>query len=736
MSRVSVASAFGCIPLQQLSPVGADAWQATGDDPQFLARLPAPLQVETCCEVSVVIDGDGDGDAIEPVLYLDPGDGWSEATRRRLVRRDRRTWSWFGVLPVGFVQARFDPCDRPLSFGFAADGLTVETLDPAAAVLALVSADAAAHPGSAHTVLAEAARRLAIDGPAAALAWLQDGGPAAMRSPGVDYSAWRAAHDTLDAADRAALAAAVERLPVRPMVSVWLPARVAGVAGLRACVASVLAQLYPDWCLWIDLDGVVDGDVRAAAEAFSAAHRRIRIGTGAAADGDWFVPLRHAQVLRPHALLVSVEAALATGGPAIVYWDEDRDDGRGGATDPDFKPAWNPSLFLTRGYFDDTVMVAGERIRAAGGFDPARVDAVADLLLRCVAAAGPAPVRVPLLLSRLPLPADVSPATRADAVRRHLDHIDGIDIDAVAVGLHIRYPLPDPPPLVSIIVPTRDRVELLRTCVDSVLARSSYPAFELLVIDNQSEAPETLEYFATIAGDPRVRVLAHDAPFNYARINNAAVAEARGSVVALLNNDIEVLSSDWLEEMVSIALQPGTGAVGAMLYYPDDTIQHAGVVVGLGGVAGHVYSRAARGTSGHHGRAALAQDMSAVTAACLVVRTDHYLEAGGLDETLEVAFNDIDFCLRLRELGYRNVWTPHAELYHHESASRGFEDTPAKLARFHREVSRMHDKWPGVLGNDPAYHPSLSLAHGAAMALAETPRAGLRDWLQRHGRVR
>jgi hypothetical protein len=213
-----------------------------------------------------------------------------------------------------------------------------------------------------------------------------------------------------------------------------------------------------------------------------------------------------------------------------------------------------------------------------------------------------------------------------------------------------------------------------------------------------------------------------DRPFNYAAINNRAVADCHGDVVGLINNDLEVITPDWLEEMVSHAVRPGIGAVGAMLYYPDDTIQHAGVVLGLGGVAGHVYSRQPRGIAGAHGRAALVQNLSAVTAACLVVRKATYLEVGGMEERLTVAFNDVDFCLRLLKHGYRNVWTPFAEFYHHESATRGDEDTPEKLARFHAEVSRMIETWSGVLAEDPAYSPNLSLEHGNALALAWPPR--------------
>src|SRR5690606_18781917 len=225
---------------------------------------------------------------------------------------------------------------------------------------------------------------------------------------------------------------------------------------------------------------------------------------------------------------------------------------------------------------------------------------------------------------------------------------------------------------------------------------------EIVVVDNQSSEPETLAYLAQLEGRDRVRVLRYDRPFNYSAINNWAVAQVDAGVVGLVNNDIEAITPEWLEEMVAQAVRADVGAVGAMLYYPDDTIQHAGVVLGVHGVAAHRYAGMPRGYPGHGGRARVAQTLSAVTGACLVVRRAVYEQVGGLDESLAVAFNDIDFCLRLGEAGYRNIWTPFAELYHHESASRGSEDTEEKKARFANEVALMIRRWDSRRGRDPA----------------------------------
>ncbi|MBV8157590.1 MAG: glycosyltransferase family 2 protein, partial [Dyella sp.] len=312
------------------------------------------------------------------------------------------------------------------------------------------------------------------------------------------------------------------------------------------------------------------------------------------------------------------------------------------------------------------------------------------------------------------------------AVREHFERTGKsgasvMEIDGHLGMFRVRHMLPQVLPLVSIIIPTRDRVELVRQCVDSILSLTTYPNYEVIIVDNQSGERATLEYFSEVVTDVRVRVLPHARPFNYSEINNEAVAQSRGELICLLNNDIEVITEDWLEELVSHAVRPEVGAVGAMLYYPDGTIQHAGVVTGVHGVAAHPYSGMPRGFPGQMSRARLTQAMSAVTAACLVVRRGVYEEVGGLDETLAVAFNDVDFCLRLGERGYTNIWSPFAELYHHESATRGRENTPEKHDRFMREVELMKRRWGGRLERDPAYNPNLTLA-GEPFSLAFPPR--------------
>ena len=298
-----------------------------------------------------------------------------------------------------------------------------------------------------------------------------------------------------------------------------------------------------------------------------------------------------------------------------------------------------------------------------------------------------------------------------EALRQHLARNGVIgDVSGTLPGCwRVRYQLRGVPPQVSIIVPTRDALELIRQCVGSLLEKTRYPRFEILIVDNQSAAPEAMAYLEQIAGHERVRVLRYDLPFNYSAMNNMAVREARGEVLCLLNNDTEVISPDWLDEMVGQLLQPGVGGVGAKLYFPSGQIQHGGDLVGVGGVANHAHAFLRRDDPGYCNRAAVAQELSAVTAACMVTWKDLYQQLDGLDEkNLKVAFNDVDYCLRVREAGYRVVWTPHAELYHYESVSRGKDISPEKLHRAKREVAYMRKRWKRVLQRDPFYNPNLS----------------------------
>ncbi len=266
-------------------------------------------------------------------------------------------------------------------------------------------------------------------------------------------------------------------------------------------------------------------------------------------------------------------------------------------------------------------------------------------------------------------------------------------------------------PLVSIIIPTRDQVDLLRQCIESILEKSSYQNIEILLVNNNSEEIETYDYFSLLADDSRIKIIDYPYEFNYSAINNFAVTKASGDFIALVNNDIEVISADWLETLISQCARPEVGCVGAKLYYPDDTCQHGGVVIGYGGVAGHAHKNFERSSKGYMCRLITTQNFTAVTAACLMIRKETFLKVGGLDEeNLTVAFNDIDLCLKVHTLGLRNIWTPHAELYHHESVSRGSDRKGAARIRFMNEIKYMKKRWNTHEFKDPAYNENLTLS--------------------------
>lgn len=469
--------------------------------------------------------------------------------------------------------------------------------------------------------------------------------------------------------------------PARPRFLVLT----ANAAASQDAARSLAAQSYKEWALQ-------SGPLTGPAEA------------------DWIVWLEAGCTLPAHALLSIAKEIVAHPEVRMLYADADVIDAAGQRSNPCFKPDWNPDLFLSRNLFSPMGVIQASLFDEAGGLNLAAEGF--DLALRCVERIQPDQIRhIPRILSHSSAPPAPPGAADEQALERHFQRTGtAATAEATPHGLRAHYALPEAPPFVSLVIPTRNGVNLVRQCVESIVLETAYPNYEILLVDNGSDDPEALAYFAALDAQPGITVIRDDRPFNYSALNNAAVARARGELVGLLNNDIEVISSDWLHEMVSLALQPGVGAVGAKLLYPDMTIQHGGVVLGIGGMAGHAHKHLPSTVAGHGGRAQLIQNFSAVTAACLVVRKSLYEEVGGLDEAqLGVAYNDVDFCLRLRQAGYRNVWTPYAELLHHESASRGLEVAAESRDRLARESAFMQSRWAGLIAHDPAYNPNLTL---------------------------
>jgi len=565
------------------------------------------------------------------------------------------------------------------------------------------------------------------------------------------YAEWVRLFDSPATASQASTDRRLSALQRRPLISIVMPVYNTDRTWLRACIESVRAQQYPHWELCIADDASPAAHVRQVLDAYVAKDPRIRVAyrpqnghisaaSNTALDlvrGEFVALLDHDDELHPSALLAIAEASNAHPSWRMMFTDEDKIDTRGYRYDPYFKADFNYDLFLGQNCVSHLGVYSTELLREVGGFQLGMEGSQDwDLALRCVERLSRDEIgHIPAVLYHWrAIPGSTALASDQKsyaqdagykAVSSHLSRVSqGATVQPVS-GLpgnyRVKYPAPDPLPRVSLIVPTRDRLSLLKMCVDSIVEKTQYDNFEIIIVDNGSVESETLDYFRTVVADPRVRVIHYPHAFNYSAINNFAASHTGAELIGLVNNDIEAISGEWLTEMVSQAVRPGVGCVGALLYYPNDTVQHAGVITGFGGVAGHGHHGHPRGGLGYFGRLALVQEYSAVTAACLLVRRSVYEEVGGLDEALMVAFNDVDFCLRVGAAGYRNVWTPYAALYHHESASRGNEDTPEKIARFESEIHFMRERWGTSLDFDPAYNVNLSL-NTTPFALAFPPR--------------
>jgi GT2 family glycosyltransferase len=561
------------------------------------------------------------------------------------------------------------------------------------------------------------------------------------------YGDWVDACDTLGDKDRQAIRRHISRLERPPLFSfVSLPATDGAATISQTSIASVKRQLYPHWEMWLP----------GCSKAIGAmAEPRLRIGLAqagsdqvslfnaslAAAEGEFLLPLPSDAILAEAALYELAAAIAEHPSVDIVYTDEDCVDAAGKRAKPRFKTDWDPELALGCNAIGLLVAYRKKLLDRLGGMRPSASGtalALYDLSLRAAFSTSPSGIHhIPAVLCHRLCYAESSFAWDAEGarqvVRRHLIE-SGVRAGVVPAPLapswnRIIREVPDPAPLDSVIVPTRDCAELLERCADALLTRTAYPALELLVVDNDSHEAATLELFRSLSRDPRVRVLSHPGTFNYAAINNRAAREAGGEILLLLNSDTDVIRPDWLGEMVSHAVRPDVGAVGAKLLYANERVQHAGVVLGPGPTLHHQFRLSDYLDPGPFGEIALTRTVSAVTGACLAIRRSVFFEIGGLDENLRVALNDIDLCLRLGDYGYRIVWTPFAELFHLEKATRGDDDTPEKQALFAKELQYFCQTWGSLMDNDPFYNKNVIYGWGNAFVFAQPRRE--RPWWRR-----
>ncbi len=521
---------------------------------------------------------------------------------------------------------------------------------------------------------------------------------------------------------------AIERIKhftYRPTISIILPVYNPEPAHLRKAIDSVLNQYYPNWELCICDDASTDPHVLKTLKEYSASDARVKValsetngGIGRAsnrslglATGEFVGLLDHDDELTPDAIFEAVNV-LQEADADLIYSDEDRLDSMGRRSQPSLKPAWSPDLLLSCMYLNHFCIYRRSIVEDIGvfreGFDGSQDY---DLALRFTEATNRIAHIPKILYHWRDVPGSASAALRtrpavreagrralSDALRRR--RVDGEVQSERAYGFYRVKRKIATPSRVSIIIPTRDELARLRRCIASIEAKTDYRNYEIIIVDNGSRSAGTLEY---LKRSPH-RIIRCDSPFNFSLLNNLAAQEASGDYLLLLNNDTEVISAEWLRAMLEHAQRPEVGAVGAKLLYPDGRIQHAGILLGVGGAASHAH-RHIDGFSGagYLNYPNLIRNYNAVTGACLMVRRNLFLEKGGFDETLfPVSYNDLDLCLRLRQQGYLIIYTPYALLYHQESATRGLNQYP-------EEEARLRARWHRQMSGDSYYNPSLSL---------------------------
>ncbi len=525
--------------------------------------------------------------------------------------------------------------------------------------------------------------------------------------------------------------------PYRPKISIITPVYNPSKYDVTECIKSVMNQVYDNWELCI-ADGSSDRALsKEIIQRFASNEPRIKVVTlsenlGIAGNsnealklviGEYVGFLDHDDVLAPFALYEVVKLFNQDPTTDFIYSDEDKVVANGTKRYlPFFKPEWSPDTFLSYNYLCHFSLVRRQIIEDIGKFrEGYNGSQDYDLILRIIQKttrikriskilyhwrASETSASFDMRLKSYAIPA--AKKAIADYLKNQgleAEVLDGFALGAYRVKYRVR-----PMQKVSIIIPTKDKHQLLTNCVSSILEKTDYKNYEIVIVDNQSKEPETYDFLRKSKQDSRIKVIRYDQPFNFSAINNFAVRSTDSDYIVFLNNDTEVIGSEWLTAMLEFAQREDVGAVGAKLYYPNNTIQHGGIILGVAGVANHAHLHFPGSSQGYMGRLKIIHNVSAVTGACMMVRRKVFEKVGGFDEKLSHAFNDVDFCLKLRERGYLIVFTSYAELYHHESASRGYENTPERRARFLREEDILYARWKHILdAGDPYYNPNLTL---------------------------
>ena len=550
----------------------------------------------------------------------------------------------------------------------------------------------------------------------------------------VPYGPWYQAYvpdqETLEAQKK-------HKFDYRPLISIAVPAYQTPVEFLKQMIESLISQTYPEWELCIANASPDNEEMQRVLADYSAKDSRVRFcnlkenlgiaeNTNRAfsmAKGEFMGLLDHDDLLAPNALYEIVQALQDHPQADALYTDEDKvttelDE----HFQPHLKPDFNLDLLRSNNYICHFFVVRRSIVEKAGGFRK-EFDGAQDydFIFRCTENAREV-LHVPEILyhwrthkaSTADNPASKMYAFEAGkrAIEANLERTEtkGVVSHTQDLGFYrVKYPVQGKP-LVSVIIPNKDEKETLQTCMEMLNSNTSYQNFEIIIIENNSTTDEIFRYYKELSKDPRIHLLRWGKEFNYSAINNFGVAHAKGEYLLFLNNDIKSINPDWMEELLGVCQRPEVGGVGAKLIYPDNTIQHSGCVVGMGGIAGHMFVDMPADRTGYLHKASLLQDMSAVTAACLMMKKEVFEEAGGFTEELAVAFNDVDLCLKVRKNNHLIVYDPYAKLYHMESKTRGAEDSKEKVRRFQTEIEYMRCHWLDILKNgDPYYNKNLSL---------------------------
>jgi GT2 family glycosyltransferase len=746
---------FELVPQNDLHWDG-NAWIATGDDPHFLLR-PGAGQHPTGWNL-LRFKLETEAGKFSSTLYVDDGNGLSKPLAWQVSAEEAGGGGMLLYLPGTVRALRLDPISGHGRFRI--DGVRIEQVGRARAVLLHMSrvvSRIVREPAMARRYVTAAVQITRRSGLRGVLRHVLRKRQPSNELSNKSYVDWIRAYDSLNADDRAAISVRIATIGERPIISVIMPLYDVPEYLLRRSIDSVRAQLWPHWELCLADDASTAPHVRAVCEEYVRRDKRIRFaqrnenGDIAAASntalglatGEFVALLDQADEFAVHSLYMVAEALADRPDLDLIFSDEDKIGENDTRRDPWFKSDWNYDLMLSQNAVSHLAVFRRSLVEAVGGFrggfdgshdydltlrvaertTPDRICHIPFVLYHCRAI----PNSVTLDVGKEEYPYDAA----LRALQEHLDRsgLAGARAENQSHPGHyrVRWPLPSEPVRVAIIIPTRDKVEFLSVCVDSVLERTEYAKVEIVVVDNGSIETETQQYLREIQDRHGVRVLRYDHPYNFAALNNWAVTQTDAPLVAFLNNDVEVITPGWLSEMAAQALRPEVGAIGCKLYYPDGTIQHAGIFVGIGGTAGHLHLGLPPKSLGYFGRAACAQRLSAVTAACMMMRREVFVRVGGFNNRdFAIAFNDVDLGLRLNRAGLAVVWTPHAELFHHESASLGLPTDNRRRRQFEIECANLCHSWPVAIENDPFYNPNLTIA-GVDWSLAFPPRV-TRPW--------